>query len=75
MAIQQQSHSERGLVAASRRLRNVALLATVVVFGLTACAGMNDTQRRTATGAGVGGALGGVIGGSQSGGKGCVTVP
>ena len=55
---------------ASRRLRNAALVATLAAFGLTACAGMSDTQRRTATGAGVGGAVGGIIGGSQSGGKG-----
>jgi outer membrane protein OmpA-like peptidoglycan-associated protein len=59
-----------GPAAVSRRLRNSALAVTVAVFGLTACAGMNDTQRRTATGAGVGGAVGAVIGGSQSGGKG-----
>ncbi|HZH06940.1 MAG TPA: OmpA family protein [Lautropia sp.] len=31
---------------------------------------MSDTQRRTATGAGIGSAVGAIIGGSQSGGKG-----
>ena len=52
------------------RVRKVAVIAAVAVFGLSACAGMNDTQRRTATGAGIGSAVGAVIGGSQSGGKG-----
>ena len=53
-----------------RGLRHAALVVTVTVFGLSACAGMTDTQRRTATGAGVGSAVGAVIGGSQAGGKG-----
>jgi outer membrane protein OmpA-like peptidoglycan-associated protein len=72
MTTQLHPQSATGTAAAllSRRLRNAALVATVAVFGLTACAGMSDTQRRTATGAGIGGAVGGIIGGSQSGGKG-----
>ena len=72
MSIQLHPQSATGTAAASlsRRLRNAALVATVAVFGLSACAGLSDTQRRTATGAGIGGAVGGVIGGSQSGGKG-----
>ena len=52
------------------RLRHVAVIATVAAFALSACASMTDTQRRTATGAGIGSAVGAVIGGSQSGGKG-----
>jgi outer membrane protein OmpA-like peptidoglycan-associated protein len=55
---------------AAARLRHAALIATVAAFGLSACAGMSDTQRRTATGAGIGSAVGAIIGGSQSGGKG-----
>lgn len=52
--------------------RSQALVAavTVAAFTLGACAGMDDTQRRTATGAGIGSAVGAVIGGSQAGGKG-----
>jgi outer membrane protein OmpA-like peptidoglycan-associated protein len=46
------------------------LAATSAALLLAACAGMDDTQRRTATGAGIGAAVGGLIGGSQSGGKG-----
>ncbi len=57
-------------VATASRLRKAALIATAAVFGLSACAGMTDNQRRTATGAGIGSAVGAVIGGSQSGGKG-----
>jgi hypothetical protein len=34
----------------------------VAALGLSACAGMNDTQQRTATGALGGGAVGGIIG-------------
>ena len=72
MTIRQSPRSTTGAqpATARRQLRNAALVATVAVFALSACAGMSDTQRRTATGAGIGGAVGGVIGGSQSGGKG-----
>jgi outer membrane protein OmpA-like peptidoglycan-associated protein len=52
------------------RLRHAVLVAAVTAFGLSACADMSDTQRRTATGAGIGSAVGAIIGGSQSGGKG-----
>ena len=38
------------------------VLPLVAALGLSACAGLNDTQQRTATGALGGGALGGVIG-------------
>lgn len=47
-----------------RPLRLLAVLA--LGFGLTGCAGMSDTQRATATGAGIG-ALGGAALGSLSG--------
>jgi outer membrane protein OmpA-like peptidoglycan-associated protein len=64
--------SSRGAGSASRTggLRRAAVIAAVTTFGLSACADMSDTQRRTATGAGVGSAVGAVIGGSQAGGKG-----
>ena len=45
-------------------VRILAVLAVAV--GLSGCAGMNDTQRSTATGAGIG-ALGGAAIGSLSG--------
>jgi len=51
-------------------LRRAAAIAAIAAFGLSACANMTDTQRRTATGAGIGSAVGAVIGGTQSGGKG-----
>ena len=51
-------------------LRRIAAIAAATAFGLSACANMSDTQRRTATGAGIGSAVGAVSGGSQSGGKG-----
>jgi outer membrane protein OmpA-like peptidoglycan-associated protein len=54
----------------AQRLRKAVLIATTAAFGLSACAGMTDTQRRTATGTGIGSAVGAVIGGSQAGGKG-----
>ena len=69
----QKTHNENSAAApvtVVRRLRNGALMATLAVFGLSACAGMSDTQRRTATGTGIGSAVGAIIGGSQSGGKG-----
>jgi outer membrane protein OmpA-like peptidoglycan-associated protein len=56
--------------AGGHRLRHAFLVATLTAFGLSACAGMSDTQRRTATGAGIGSAVGAIIGGSQSGSKG-----
>ncbi len=37
-------------------------LALVAGLGLSGCAGMNDTQQRTATGALGGGAVGGILG-------------
>jgi hypothetical protein len=45
------------------KLATIGLIATL---GLTAagCEGMNDTQRRTATGAGIGAGTGAVIGGA-----------
>ena len=52
-----------------RSMATVASL-TLVALVLAACADMSDTQRRTATGAGIGSAVGAVIGGSQAGGKG-----
>lgn len=41
------------------------VLATVL--GLTACEGMNDTERRVATGAGIGAATGAVTGAVSGG--------
>lgn len=38
------------------------LLAAVLIGGLSGCADMSDTGRRTATGAGVGAAAGGLVG-------------
>ncbi len=71
MTSQNQPHlSAAGAAAALPRFRKLAVIATAALLGLSACAGMDNTQRRTATGAGVGGAVGAVIGGSQSGGKG-----
>ena len=43
------------------RSKNLALLL-VAGIGLSGCAGLNETQQRTATGALGGGALGGIIG-------------
>jgi outer membrane protein OmpA-like peptidoglycan-associated protein len=54
----------------SNGLRRIAVIAAMAAFGLSACANMSDTQRRTATGAGIGSAVGAVIGGTQAGGKG-----
>ena len=64
--------SHRGALPAARTAgrRKTAVIAVAAAFVLSACAGMSDTQRRTATGAGIGSAVGAVIGGSQSGGKG-----
>jgi len=50
--------------------RRIAAIVAATAFGLSACADMSDTQRRTATGAGIGSAVGAVIGGTQAGGKG-----
>ncbi len=58
------------LTTGTSRLRHAVLIAAAAAFGLSACAGMSDTQRRTATGAGIGSAVGAIIGGTQSGGKG-----
>ena len=64
--------SNRGALPAARTAGRgkTAVIAVAAAFVLSACAGMSDTQRRTATGAGIGSAVGAVIGGSQSGGKG-----
>ncbi|UPY35404.1 glycine zipper domain-containing protein [Sediminicoccus sp. KRV36] len=43
-----------------RRIQMAVLLAAGL--GISGCAGMNDTQQRTATGALGGGAVGGIIG-------------
>ncbi|MBA3476848.1 MAG: OmpA family protein [Lautropia sp.] len=63
-------NSSRVVRSGAGRVRKAAIIATIAAFGVSACAGLNDTQRRTATGAGIGTAVGAVIGGSQSGGKG-----
>jgi outer membrane protein OmpA-like peptidoglycan-associated protein len=43
---------------------------SVLALAVTGCANMNETQRGTATGAGIGGALGAILGGTTSGGGG-----
>lgn len=49
------------------RMKHLRLAALLVAgLGLSACGGMNDSQRATATGAGIG-ALGGAAIGSLSG--------
>jgi outer membrane protein OmpA-like peptidoglycan-associated protein len=44
--------------------------AAIGVLALSGCAGMNQTEKDTATGAGIGAAAGAVIGGLASGGRG-----
>jgi outer membrane protein OmpA-like peptidoglycan-associated protein len=44
--------------------------ATIGVLALSGCAGMNQTQKDTATGAGIGAAAGALIGGIARGGRG-----
>ena len=50
----------------------VITLAAIAVAssGLIGCANMNETQKTTATGAGIGAAAGAVIGGLTGGGRG-----
>lgn len=47
----------------------LATIGLVAALGLTAagCEGMSDTQRRTATGAGIGAGTGALIGGATGG--------
>jgi len=48
----------------------VAIAATIGALALTGCAGMNQTEKDTATGAGIGAAAGALIGGITRGGRG-----
>lgn len=47
--------------------QHILVAATAAALLATGCANMNDTQRRTATGAGVGAVAGGVIGAATGG--------
>ncbi|MDO5057804.1 MAG: OmpA family protein [Lautropia sp.] len=50
--------------------RVAVVVASAVALLVSGCAGMTDTQQRTATGAGIGAAVGAALGGTQSGSKG-----
>ena len=54
--------------------KHILLGVSAVVILATGCASMDDTQRRTATGAGVG-ALAGAVIGSATGGNGSAGLP
>lgn len=51
----------------------VITAAAIGAFSLAGCAGMTQTEKDTATGAGIGAAAGAVIGGIASGGRGAAT--
>ena len=53
-----------------RGARQAVVTAVAVALLVAGCAGMDDTQRRTAAGAGIGAAVGAALGGNASGGKG-----
>ena len=55
--------------------RSIVYLSTCALLagGMTGCADMSETQRTTATGAGIGALAGAVIGGVASGGRGAAT--
>lgn len=56
-------------MSASTRTRSIAA-AAIGALALSGCAGMTQTEKDTATGAGIGAAAGAVIGGIASGGRG-----
>ena len=53
-----------------RGARQAVVTAVAVALLVAGCAGMDDTQRRTAIGTGIGAAVGAALGGNTSGGKG-----
>lgn len=53
-----------------RHGRVVTVAAVALALALGGCAGMSDTQQRTAAGTGIGAAIGAAIGGNQAGSKG-----
>lgn len=61
---------ERRSAPAGSGARQAIVAAVAVAMLVAGCAGMDDTQRRTAAGTGIGAAIGAAIGGNQSGGKG-----
>ena len=60
----------RPQTASGRGARQAVVTAVAVALLVAGCAGMDDTQRRTAAGAGIGAAVGAALGGNASGGKG-----
>ena len=60
----------RPQAATGRGARQAVVTAVAVALLVAGCAGMDDTQRRTATGAGIGAAVGAALGGNAAGGKG-----
>jgi len=55
-------------------IKSRIIVATAIgALALAGCAGMNETQKTTATGAGIGAAAGAVIGGLTRGGRGAAT--
>ena len=53
-----------------RGARQAVVVAVAVALLVAGCAGMDDTQRRTAIGTGIGAAVGAALGGNTSGSKG-----
>ena len=60
----------RPQTASGRGARQAVVAAVAVALLVAGCAGMDDTQRRTAAGAGIGAAVGAALGGNAAGGKG-----
>ena len=60
----------RPQTASGRGARQAVVTAVAVALLVAGCAGMDDTQRRTAAGAGIGAAVGAALGGNAAGGKG-----
>ena len=60
----------RPQTATGRGARQAVVTAVAVALLVAGCAGMDDTQRRTAAGAGIGAAVGAALGGNAAGGKG-----
>ena len=60
----------RPQAATGRGARQAVVTAVAVALLVAGCAGMDDTQRRTAAGAGIGAAVGAALGGNAAGGKG-----
>ena len=60
----------RPQTASGRGARQAVVTAVAVALLVAGCAGMDDTQRRTAIGTGIGAAVGAALGGNTSGSKG-----